>query len=90
MKMIAAIVSLAAFAACGESVDTGGTATGDSLTGDTSTSVEMSSEGPDLCFCLQTMTTDPEIAQACEALIPQDLAPAQMTALIVECREKRD
>jgi hypothetical protein len=41
--------------------------------------------GPDLCFCLRTTTTDEEIMQACEALIPEDMTPMQLTRTLAEC-----
>jgi hypothetical protein len=41
--------------------------------------------GPDLCFCLRTTTTDADIMQACEALIPEDMTPMQLTRTIAEC-----
>lgn len=41
--------------------------------------------GPDLCFCLRTTTTDPALAQACQALIPQNITPAELAAKMVEC-----
>lgn len=44
--------------------------------------------GPDLCFCVQTSSTDPEIRKACEAIIPENLTRAKMTSLFVECSRK--
>lgn len=41
--------------------------------------------GPDLCFCLRTMSTDPAIGEACQALIPEDMTPRELAAKMVEC-----
>ena len=44
--------------------------------------------GPDLCYCLQTTTTDPLVAQACQELIPKNMTPTQLSAKIAECASK--
>ena len=41
--------------------------------------------GPDLCFCIRTMSRDPEIGKACEALLPENMSPAEMAKLAVDC-----
>ena len=41
--------------------------------------------GPDLCFCLRTTTSDVEIQKACQAIIPEDMTPKQLTVKMVEC-----
>lgn len=41
--------------------------------------------GPDLCFCMRTMSEDPGIRSACEAILPDDMSPREITAKLVEC-----
>ncbi|HNP62669.1 MAG TPA: hypothetical protein PKH39_01980 [Woeseiaceae bacterium] len=41
--------------------------------------------GPDLCFCLRTTTSDVEIHKACQAIIPEDMTPTQLTVKMAEC-----
>ncbi|GEM_PF-3379936 len=41
--------------------------------------------GPDLCYCLRTTTRDEEILAACEALIPDDMTPKELTRTIAGC-----
>ncbi|MEO0996153.1 MAG: hypothetical protein AAFX58_01425 [Pseudomonadota bacterium] len=41
--------------------------------------------GPDLCFCLRTMTRDPALQEACSAILPADVTPQRMTEMIVDC-----
>lgn len=43
--------------------------------------------GPDLCFCLRSSPRDLETVQACEALIPKDITPRQLSAKVVECAQ---
>ena len=43
--------------------------------------------GPDLCFCLRTTSRDAELMSACEALIPDDMTPLQLTRKTVECAQ---
>lgn len=41
--------------------------------------------GPDMCFCLRTTTRDTAVLKVCEALIPEDMTPRQLTEKMVEC-----
>tara|TARA_R110002096_G_scaffold154923_1_gene319113 strand:+ start:14720 stop:15082 length:363 start_codon:yes stop_codon:yes gene_type:complete len=41
--------------------------------------------GPDLCFCLRTTTRDREILEACQAIIPEDMTPMEMTTKKAAC-----
>jgi hypothetical protein len=41
--------------------------------------------GPDLCFCLRTTTRDREILEACQAIVPEDMTPMELTTKMVEC-----
>ena len=44
--------------------------------------------GPDLCFCMKTMSSDPEIRTACDAILdelPEDMDQVQMFSLIQRC-----
>lgn len=43
--------------------------------------------GPDLCFCLRTTSRDAELMAACEALIPDDITPLQLSRKTVECAQ---
>lgn len=43
--------------------------------------------GPDLCFCVRTMSEDPEIHAACEALLPDDMAPLQLSRIVARCAQ---
>ena len=38
----------------------------------------MPEDGPDLCYCLRVITTDPEVAKACEAFIDEDMSPREL------------
>ncbi len=41
--------------------------------------------GPDLCYCLRTTTRDRELLEACQAIIPEDMTPMEMTTKKVAC-----
>lgn len=47
--------------------------------------ISVPEDGPDLCYCLRTTTTDPAIMEACQALIPENMTPRELTAKLVEC-----
>ena len=44
--------------------------------------------GPDLCYCLRVITTDPEVANACKALIDEDMTPRELVEKSTECAKK--
>lgn len=79
-RVLLLLPGLILMAACGGSGDA---PTAAAPANDTATAGE-----PDLCFCLQTSSTDPEVIKACEAILPKDLTPAKITSLIVECSNK--
>lgn len=41
--------------------------------------------GPDLCFCLRTATRDVALLEQCEAIIPDDMTPRELTKKTVDC-----
>ena len=47
--------------------------------------LEAPDDGPDLCFCLKTISEDPAIMAACEAILPDDMSPREISAKLVAC-----
>ena len=47
--------------------------------------LEVPDVGPDLCFCMKTMSEDPGITAACEAILPNDMSPREISAKLVAC-----
>lgn len=43
--------------------------------------------GPDLCFCLRTTSRDVDLMAACEAIIPDDMTPRQLTKTMADCAQ---
>ena len=50
--------------------------------------IPASSRELDLCYCLQATITDPDIFAACEAIIPANITPPEISEKIVECSRR--
>ena len=44
------------------------------------------SVGPDLCFCLTQLHTDPQIIKACEAVVGKNTKPSELARMGANCR----
>lgn len=45
----------------------------------------MPGDAPDLCFCVRTLSQDPEIRAACEALLPENPSRAELARIMTAC-----
>lgn len=43
-------------------------------------------DGPDLCFCVRTLSQDPEIRVACEALLPDNPSREEVARITLACQ----
>ncbi|MCB1914566.1 MAG: hypothetical protein KDG52_02425 [Rhodocyclaceae bacterium] len=43
-------------------------------------------QGIDVCFCLKTFHTDPQVIQACEALLGKNTKPSELARMGADCR----
>lgn len=50
--------------------------------------LKMPDGGPDLCFCIKTMSQDPAVRAACEAIMPTDMSRPEMASLFKECARR--
>lgn len=48
----------------------------------------MPEDGPDLCYCLRVISTDPDVAKACDALVSDDMTPRELVEKTNACANK--
>lgn len=41
--------------------------------------------GPDMCYCMRAMNTDPTVMAMCEEIIPENMTPQEIGRKMVEC-----
>lgn len=44
-------------------------------------------DGPDLCYCMRSSSTDPTIMAMCEEIIPDDWSPREIGRQLVACSQ---
>lgn len=50
-------------------------------------SMPVPEDGPDLCYCARSMSQDPAIIEACNALLPDDMSAREATEIVAQCMQ---